>query len=453
MRSVMKRICLSLAVIAVLIFTGCGQKKTKDPITVTLWHVYGGQTESPLNDLIDQFNETIGKEENIWVQVGSVTNTNTIHENVLASAFGDPGASELPDMFVSYPKTVLAMPDDTVLVDYCDYFTKEELDEFIPAFLEEGVINDRLSILPVAKSTEVMFVNKTAFDRFAKETGADIEDLRTWEGLFAMSEQYAEWTDNKTPKIPHDGKNFFVHDYHFNYIQVGGESLGTDFFNGDKIVYDTSEFGQVWEPYARAAIEGGIWLNEGYATEPLRTGESIVSVASSASVLYYEDIVTYSDNRSEPIEIIARPVPVFKNGGKLVMQRGAGICLTKSDPEREEAAAKFVKWLTEPEKNVQFVTSVGYMPVTEKAFELLPEAINNLTNEKYKSLYQAFIDTQNENTFYCAPQMDSYLDSEMKFEKNIRMKLTSARKRYMNNEADIETLVWDTFQEFSDSME
>ena len=88
----MKRTCLSLAVIAVLIFTGCGQKKTKDPITVTLWHVYGGQTESPLNDLIDQFNETIGKEENIWVQVGSVTNTNTIHENVLASAFGDPGA-------------------------------------------------------------------------------------------------------------------------------------------------------------------------------------------------------------------------------------------------------------------------------------------------------------------------------------------------------------------------
>ena len=67
------------------------QKKNEDPVTVTLWHVYGGQTESPLNDLIDEFNETIGKEKNIRVQVGSVTNTNTIHENVLASAFGDPG--------------------------------------------------------------------------------------------------------------------------------------------------------------------------------------------------------------------------------------------------------------------------------------------------------------------------------------------------------------------------
>ena len=106
MRYIMRRSCLFLVMIAVIVFTGCGQKKKEDPVTVTLWHVYGGQTESPLNDLIDEFNETIGKEENIRVQVGSVTNTNTIHENVLASAFGDPGASKLPDMFVSYPKTV-----------------------------------------------------------------------------------------------------------------------------------------------------------------------------------------------------------------------------------------------------------------------------------------------------------------------------------------------------------
>ena len=258
MRCIMRRICLFLVMIAVIVFTGCGQKKKEDPVTVTLWHVYGGQTESPLNDLIDEFNETIGKEENIRVQVGSVTNTNTIHENVLASAFGDPGASKLPDMFVSYPKTVLAMPDDTELVDYYDYFTEEELNEFIPAFLEEGVIHERLSILPVAKSTEVMFINKTAFDRFAKETGEKMEDLKTWEGLFAMAEQYAAWTDNQTPDIPDDGKNFFVHDYHFNYFQVGVESLGENFFKGENLAFGP-EFQTVWEPYAKAALSGGVW--------------------------------------------------------------------------------------------------------------------------------------------------------------------------------------------------
>ena len=448
MRSVMKRICLSLAVIAVLIFTGCGQKKTKDPITVTLWHVYGGQTESPLNDLIDQFNETIGKEENIWVQVGSVTNTNTIHENVLASAFGDPGASELPDMFVSYPKTVLAMPDDTVLVDYCDYFTKEELDEFIPAFLEEGVIHDRLSILPVAKSTEVMFVNKTAFDRFAKETGADIEDLRTWEGLFAMSEQYAAWTDNQTPDIPDDGKNFFVHDYHFNYFQVGVESLGENFFKGENLAFGP-EFETAWEPYAKAALSGGVWLRSGYATEPLRTGDSIVSVASSASVLYYSDEVTYEDNTSEKIEIVAMPCPVFSTGEKMVMQRGAGICTVKSTPDKEKACITFLKWLTETRKNVEFVTSLGYMPVKQEAFDAcLPEAIKELSDPMYVSLYQAFLDTQENYTFYTAPQLDSYLDLETRFEELVRKVLSVKRQQCINKPENIDKLVKETLADF-----
>ena len=54
MRYIMRKICLFPVMIAVMVFTGCGQKKNEDPVTVTLWHVYGGQTESPLNDLIDE---------------------------------------------------------------------------------------------------------------------------------------------------------------------------------------------------------------------------------------------------------------------------------------------------------------------------------------------------------------------------------------------------------------
>lgn len=137
-----------------------------------------------------------------------------------------------------------------------------------------------------------------------------MEDLNTWEGLFAMAEQYAAWTDDQTPDIPNDGKNFFVHDYHFNYFQVGVESLGENFFKGENLAFGP-EFQTVWEPYARAALSGGVWLRGGYATEPLRTGDSIVSVASSASVLYYSDEVTYADNTSEKIEIVSMHVPYF----------------------------------------------------------------------------------------------------------------------------------------------
>ena len=180
--------------------------------------------------LIDQFNQTVGKEQRINVQVTSVSNTNTIHELVLAAANWEPGASDLPDLFISYPKTVMALPDESILVDYQDYFSDEELSAFLPAFVEEGMVNDRLVMLPVAKSTEIMFINQTIFDRFSQATGVTIEDLDTWEGLYKAAEIYAEWTDGQTPDIPGDAKSMFVHDYYFNYFQVGVQSLGEDFF-------------------------------------------------------------------------------------------------------------------------------------------------------------------------------------------------------------------------------
>lgn len=404
----------------------------KEPITLNIWHVYGGQTDSPLNDSIDEFNNTVGKEQGIYIQVTSVSNTNSIHEDVLASSHQEPGSAKLPDMFVSYPKTVVALKDNDILVDYYDYFTKEELEKFIPEFIQEGVIEDKLKVLPIAKSTEILYVNKTAFDRFALETGARLEDLETWESLYRLSCRYREWTDAQTPEILGDGKPFFVHDYHFNYLQVGTSSLEKPFFNGNKIDFKNGLY-DVWEPYAKSCIFGGMWLKGGYATEPLQTGDSIVSVASSASVLYYNNMVTYPDNTSEKVELISRPCPVFENGKKMVMQRGAGVCMVKSTSEREKAGITFLKWLTSPQNNVEFVIKAGYMPVTKEAFEIeLPLAIKQIQDIKYKSLYEAFLKTNAEYIYYTAPKIKTYLELEMNLEKKIRIELEKAHKEYMN---------------------
>lgn len=429
-------LCLITILTLVLMLVSCKEQKKeqkKELLTLTLWHVYGAQTDSPLNSMIEKFNETVGKEKGINIQVTSISNTNTIHSAVLAADRDDPGASQLPDMFVAYPKTVMALKDKNILVDYKDYFSEEELAQYLPEFIEEGYVEDRLVVFPIAKSTEILFINKTLFDRFSAETGVKVEDLNTWEGLFKAAKIYTEWTDEQTPNTAGDGKTFFVHDYHFNYFQVGVESLGESFFNkndpeGSIVFGDT--FKRAWEPYADAAISGALWLKEGYATEPLRTGNIIVSVASSASVLYYEDIVTYDNNVSEPIEVISRPVPIFEGGEKLVMQRGAGICMLKSTSEKEKAAAVFLKWITEPENNVEFATKTGYMPVTKKAFEILPEKVKELENPKYRSLYEALAETQNTYRFLTAPQLPNYLDLEVKFEKNVRLELERQKKGF-----------------------
>ena len=451
-----RRTAFLLTGLVLLSCAGCAAapKKEETPTTITVWHVYGGQTDSPLNDLIDKFNQTVGKEQQINVQVTSVSNTNTIHELVLAAANGEPGAPELPDLFVSYPKTVMALPDDSILVDYRDYFSEEELSAFLPAFVEEGTVNDRLVVLPVAKSTEIMYINQTIFDRFSQATGVTIENLDTWEGLFQAAETYAAWTDAQTPDIPGDAKSMFVHDYYFNYFQVGAESLGEDFFQGDELAFGPA-FQTAWEPLARAALQGGVWLKGGYATEPIRTGDSIVSVASSASILYYSDVVTYPDNTSEEITIISRPCPVFENGEKLVMQRGAGFCTVRSTPEREWAAVTFLKWLTEPEHNVEFVTQAGYMPVTWAAFEnQLPKAIEGLESAKYASLYQAYLDTQANYEFYVPPQMETYLNLETTLEDQVRSQLALGRQDYLDaGETGLEQISADRLQTFREIME
>lgn len=433
---------LTLAASLVLCLAACGEEKS-EPVTITLWHVYGGEVTSPMNALVDEFNLTVGQEQGIRVRVDSVSNSGVIHESVLAAAYDDPGAPALPDIFVSYPKTVLALPDETVLVDYRDYFTEEELNGYLPEFLEEGTVHDRLVLLPLAKSTEVLFVNRTAFDRFAAETGASLDELTTWEGLYAMAERYAEWSS---------GKCFFAHDYHFNYFQVGVESLGERFFDNSGLAFGP-KFSYAWEPYARAALTGGLWLGSGYATEPLRTGDAIASVASSASVLYYSDVVTYEDNRTEQVEIISMPCPVFENGEKLVMQRGAGICTVKSTPERENACLTFLKWLTEPERNVDFVTSLGYMPVTKEGFDrYLPAAIETLTDPMYISLYKAFLKTRQDYTFYVPPQREDYLPLETRFEKTARLRLAAGRTQYLEQGADsLDTLLHTTLEELQRS--
>ena len=410
----MKKRIFTLAALAaglVLCLAACGENN-REPITITLWHVYGGEVNSPMNTLVDEFNRTVGQEQGIRVRVDSVSNSGVIHENVLAAAYKDPGAPALPDLFVSYPKTVLALPDENILADYHDYFTDEELDSYLPEFIEEGTVDDRLVILPLAKSTEILFVNKTAFDRFSAETGAALDELSTWERLYAMAERYAEWSG---------GKSFFVHDYHFNYFQVGVESLGESFFDKDGIAFGPA-FTRAWKPYARAALTGGLWLGSGYATEPLRTGDVIASVASSASVLYYSDVVTDENNRTEKVEIISLPCPIFEGGEKLVMQRGTGIC-------------------------------TGYMPVTKEGFDRdLPAAIQTLTDPMYASLYEAFLKTRQDYTFYVPPQREDYLSLETRFEKTARLRLAAGRAQYQQQgAAALDTLMETTLEELRKS--
>ena len=115
----------------------------------------------------------------------------------------------------------------------------------------------------------------------------------------------------------------------------------------------------------------------------------------------------------------------------------------------------FLKWLTEPEHNVEFVTRTGYMPVTQTAFENeLPKAIEKLESPKYVSLYQAYLDTQANYKFYVPPQLETYLSLETALEDHVRAQLALGRADYLEaGETGLEQISSDRLQTFRTIME
>jgi len=90
----MKKILSIILILAIttICLSGCSDKTKPDadnPVTLTMWHVYGSQTKSPLNDAIDEFNDTVGRENGVTVNVVSVTSSSAIDKALSASANGE----------------------------------------------------------------------------------------------------------------------------------------------------------------------------------------------------------------------------------------------------------------------------------------------------------------------------------------------------------------------------
>ena len=115
-------------------------------------------------------------------------------------AAGDPGAPDMPDLTTCYPATAALLKEKGLIAALDEQFTKEELSAYLPRFLEEGRLSDgKLYVFPFAKSTEILFVNQTLFDRFSAATAISLESLSTFEGIADAALRYYEWTDSLIP--------------------------------------------------------------------------------------------------------------------------------------------------------------------------------------------------------------------------------------------------------------
>lgn len=452
-----------LMVSIIPLWVGCGSLEMKhpsQPVTLDLWHNYGGQLKNTMDEMIDEFNETTGAEQGIIINVTSISGSATLHEKLTMAANGDPGAPDLPDITTAYPKTALSLADKGLLVDLRDHFTPQELSAYIPEFLQEGRMqDDSLYVFPTAKSTEVLFVNTTIFNRFARETGASMDDLHTFEGIARTAALYYDWTDQQTPEVAGDGKAFFLPDSLFNYSLMGVIQLGSEFIRDDRIDTATPEFRKVWDYYYKLAVLGQAAIFDGYATDLAKTGDIVCSIGSTAGVSFFSPTVTYADNTSEPAELAILPYPIFEGGKKTAVQRGAGMSVIKSSPEKAQAAAVFLKWFTSPENNLRFVSSTGYLPVTEAAFgDLMSQEIEHTSDHNIRKLLQTCQLMEEDYEFYITPLFEGIDQLQIRYESQFRDTASQSRDSYLDSLASsdsrsaYEAVSADAYQNFVDKL-
>ncbi len=420
----MKRTLALLMVILTLLTVGCADKdnlSAANPLTLTMWHVYGSQTESPLNELIDEFNRTEGKKSGVAVSVASVSNSTEIDAALIASANGEPGSVALPDLFTAYPRIAEKIGTDRLL-DWKAYYNEEELAAYVPDFLNEGLFGDALFMLPIAKSTELCFINKTLFDRFAEENGASIDDMRDFEKLFALCDAYYDYSQGQTL--------FQINDF-YHYFLVNIASLGDTFIKDGQIDYDSEAFRRVWQSMARAGIYGGLCVQDGYASDRWKTAEVLSNIGSSAGILYLRDYVTYPNNSTEDIETAMLPYPSFEGASPAVVQRGTGLFAIRSEDERRnKAAALFAKWITQGRYNVDFATQTGYLPVTTEGMQSLFADTSKVENGKYRILYDTVSTMHGHYTFCALPRYEGAADVQSGFETSMKAVLSQAHEDY-----------------------
>lgn len=366
---------LCLAAAFMVFAAGCGDKSPLDPgdpVSLTVWHYYNGSQQAAFDALVEEFNDSVGREKGIYVQSYSQGSVSDLETAVRDSIGGKVGAEKMPDIFSSYADTAYEVEQAGALADLSKYLGEEELSKYMDSYIAEGCIasDGTLRIFPTAKSTEIMMINKTDWEPFAEASGASLDDLATIEGVVDTARKYYEWTDSLTPDVANDGMAFYGRDAVANYFIIGMQQLGVEIFqvkDGQLTLnVPKEELHRLWENYYVPMVKGYFGAYGSFRSDDVKTGDLLAYTGSTASAMYFPDQVELDDG-SHAIDYIVMTAPIFEGGKNYAVQQGAGMVVSKSDEKHEYAAVEFLKWFTEPDNNLQFGCVSGYLPVRKEA--------------------------------------------------------------------------------------
>ncbi len=400
-----KILLLNFLIVFVIVFSvACSSNQESNvktsPIVIEIWTYYSSAQRTVFDAMLEKFNQSVGKEKGIIIKQQTFGDPYELDTALLSAVKEDAGALAVPDAFITYRGIDNDVKEYKGLINFYDYYSVEELAEYVDAFIEMGVVHendgDKLNMFPIVRSQSILMMNDTDFNKVRTEIGIDYSDLETYNKLIAAAKKYYEYTDAQTEQA-NDGKALYTIDSATNYFFLAAKATGGDFLvreNGKTVAKLSKKNARlIWNNYYVPMVKGYFAKNAKYGTEDIKIGELLMTLGSTAGTLYFPE-QKFVDDIAYDIDMKVMNTPYMDGKEKLFYVIGGGFFAFKNTPEKEEAVIEFLKWFTSIDNNAEFAITSGYMPVMKKAFnqEFIDAYIkeHNLSEASAKTLIGAY---------------------------------------------------------------
>jgi len=352
-------------------------------VRIRFWHPWTGETAQAVQRLEARFNGT--NPWSLWVEASQVSSYDDIYSAIRSANTAGPDSPRLPDVVVGYPEMALtansgasnggaansgANPSGGPIVDLTPYITDphwglaaDETVDALDVFWEAGSSGERLGI-PILPAGRVLFFNRT----WANELGYTALPMNTAD---MRSQSCAGTKANAEDRTAmNDGTGGWLIDSHpltvASWITAFHGSLIPD--PQGRYSFSSPEVEAAFAYLRGLAFEGCIW--PGRLPEPLTyfaTRHALLIAASTEDIPLQARALARARNTDEWTVL---PFP-GEDGQPVMLVSGPSLQMVNSDPVRQLAAWLFMRWMYQPENQVELVQASGGLPVRQSTIPLL----------------------------------------------------------------------------------
>ena len=352
-------------------------------VTIKFYHTMGSNLSTVLDLYIEEFNKLY---PNIHVESSSVGGYDDVREQIsteitvgnqpnIAYCYPDhvalynmANAVQSLDVLIDADKTVKVKDKAGNEIELPIGLTQEQIDDFIQGYYNEGrqFGDGKMYSLPLSKSTEVLYYNKTYFE------ANNISVPTTWDELEAVCRRILEIENYNPTCVP------LGYDSESNWFITMCEQLGSPYTSatGTKYLFNNDTNKQFVERFASWYYDGLITTQEIYGAytsgmfvqQDKTKTYSFMSIGSSAGATNQRPT---KGADGYPFEVGIAPIPQVDPSNPKVISQGPSLVILNNENRQEVIASwLFVKYLTTCiEFQAEFSMVSGYMPVLESVME------------------------------------------------------------------------------------